>query len=72
MTLHVGAGFSAIWAGNVKNGCFVGTKTDVTDDVLNSAAIWLEGRQEEVTIVLEDRKITLKTETKYLDKKRDA
>lgn len=67
MTTHVGAGFSAIWAGNVRNGVFVGKKTDVTVDALNAAAIWLGTRKEEWVVVLEDREITLKTETKWRD-----
>lgn len=63
MTLHVGAGFSAIWAGNVRNGTFYGKKEDVTTDVLNAAAIWLADTGSEWIVELKDgRRIILKTE----------
>lgn len=63
MTLHVGAGFSAIWAGNVKNGAFYGKKTDVTIDALNAAAIWLAEKNSEWIVEMKDgRRIILKTE----------
>ncbi len=74
MTFRVLAGLSAIWAGTVRelrDGTFVmvGTKHNVTEDVLAAATKWLAEKNIEWGIVLESgRKITLKVEIEETEK----
>ena len=70
MTFRVRATGSGIWAGDAKRSedggiIFPGARHEVTDDVLSSAAIWLESMQDDYTVILPDREITISTVTKY-------
>lgn len=70
MTFRVRATGSGIWAGAAKRDedgeiMFLGARHEVTDDVLSSAAIWLESMQEDYTVILPDREITISVTTKY-------
>ena len=68
MTFRVMCGWSAIWAGNakeLKDGAITmtGVKHNVTEDVLASAAMWLDAHKIEwVAKTGNGRKITLKVE----------
>lgn len=56
---HVGAGFSGIYAGNVKENKdgtkqFTGVRHTVTDDVLMAALNWLVMKKEKYRVECED------------------